>query len=139
VIPPRGRQGESPAFFLRWHRRLTRVGTPPRVPAYFMKIVVCDPVSPKGIALLQQRKEFEVDVIGKKLPESRTPPARPRRRRPDRPLRDQDHPRRPGSRPGSASGRVAPGVGVDNVDVEAATARGRGGDEHPGREHHIDG
>ena len=35
-----------------------------------MKILVCDPVSPKGIALLQQRPEFEVVVLEKRLPEA---------------------------------------------------------------------
>ena len=35
-----------------------------------MKIVVCDPVSPKGIALLQQRPEFNVVVLDKRLPEA---------------------------------------------------------------------
>src|SRR5260221_631506 len=34
-----------------------------------MKIVVCDPISPKGIALLQQRPEFNVVVLPKRLPE----------------------------------------------------------------------
>ena len=34
-----------------------------------MKVLVCDPVSPKGIALLQQRPEFQVTVLPKKLPE----------------------------------------------------------------------
>ncbi len=32
-----------------------------------MKILVCDPVSPKGIALLEQRPEFEVVVLPKRL------------------------------------------------------------------------
>ena len=31
-----------------------------------MKILVCDPVSPKGIALLQQRPEFKVVVLPKR-------------------------------------------------------------------------
>lgn len=123
MIPPRGRQGESPAFFLRWHRRLTRVGTPPRVPAYFMKIVVCDPVSPKGIALLQQRKEFEVDVIGKKLPESELLP----RVRDAVALIVRSETRITRAVMEAAAGlRVVgrAGVGVDNVDVAAATDRG---------------
>lgn len=33
-----------------------------------MKIVVCDSISPKGIALLQQRPEFQVVVLPKRLP-----------------------------------------------------------------------
>src|SRR5689334_16422459 len=36
----------------------------------FMKVLVCDPVSPKGIALLQQRPEFKVKVLDKRLPEA---------------------------------------------------------------------
>ena len=35
-----------------------------------MKILVCDPISPKGIALLQQRPEFEVVVLPKRLSEA---------------------------------------------------------------------
>ena len=31
---------------------------------------MCDPVSPKGIALLQQRPEFEVVVLPKRLSEA---------------------------------------------------------------------
>ncbi len=84
---------------------------------------MCDPVSPKGVALLQKRPEFEVTVLPKRLAESelialvadvsalvvrsetkitrRIIEAAPRLR---------------------AVGRA--GVGVDNVDVEAATQRG---------------
>ena len=35
-----------------------------------MKILVCDPISPKGIALLQQRPEFQVTVLPKRLTEA---------------------------------------------------------------------
>jgi hypothetical protein len=35
-----------------------------------MKILVCDPVSPKGIGLLQQHPEFEVVVLSKRLSEA---------------------------------------------------------------------
>jgi D-3-phosphoglycerate dehydrogenase / 2-oxoglutarate reductase len=88
-----------------------------------MKLLICDPVSPKGIALLQQRPEFEVVVLPKRLSEADLLPlvkdvvamvvrsetkvtrkvieAAPRLR---------------------VVGRA--GVGVDNVDVEAATQRG---------------
>src|SRR3954451_3981144 len=41
----------------------------------FMKILVCDPISPKGIALLQQRPEFKVVVLDKRLPEAELLPA----------------------------------------------------------------
>ncbi|TAK95478.1 MAG: phosphoglycerate dehydrogenase, partial [Verrucomicrobia bacterium] len=32
--------------------------------------MVCDPISPKGIALLQQRSEFQVVVLPKRLSEA---------------------------------------------------------------------
>jgi len=35
-----------------------------------MKIIICDPISPKGIALLQQRPEFNVVVLPKRLSEA---------------------------------------------------------------------
>ena len=35
-----------------------------------MKILVCDPVSPKGVSLLEQRPEFKVVVLPKRLPEA---------------------------------------------------------------------
>ena len=35
-----------------------------------MKILVCDPISPKGIELLQQRPEFQVTVLPKRLSEA---------------------------------------------------------------------
>ncbi len=88
-----------------------------------MKVIICDPVSSKGVALLQQRAEFKVQVLEKRLPEAELIPvvadavalvvrsetkvtravleAAPRLR---------------------VVGRA--GVGVDNVDVEAATQRG---------------
>ena len=95
----------------------------PTFAALFMHILVCDPVSPKGVALLEQRSEFKVTVLGKRLPEAellllvkdveamvvrsetkvtrKVIEAAPRLR---------------------VVGRA--GVGVDNVDVEAATQRG---------------
>jgi D-3-phosphoglycerate dehydrogenase len=88
-----------------------------------MKILVCDPISPEGIALLQQRPEFNVVVLPQRLAEAELLPlvgdvvamvvrsetkvtravleAAPKLR---------------------LVGRA--GVGVDNVDVEAATQRG---------------
>ncbi len=88
-----------------------------------MEIMICDPVSPKGIALFQQRSEFKVTVLKNRLSEAELIPlvgevealvvrsetkvtrkvmeAAPRLR---------------------VVGRA--GVGVDNVDVEAATQRG---------------
>jgi hypothetical protein len=35
-----------------------------------MKVLVCDPISPKGVALLQQRPEFQVTVLPKRLSEA---------------------------------------------------------------------
>lgn len=88
-----------------------------------MNVLICDPISPKGIALFQQRPEFKVTVLEKRLSEAELLPiigevdamvvrsetkisrkvieAAPRLR---------------------VVGRA--GVGVDNVDVEAATQRG---------------
>src|SRR2546427_13011028 len=88
-----------------------------------MKILVCDPVSPRGIALLQQRPELEVLVLPKRLEEDELLPA----------LKDvaalvvrleTKVPRKVID--AAAKLRVVgrAGVGVDNVDVEAATQRG---------------
>jgi D-3-phosphoglycerate dehydrogenase len=88
-----------------------------------MNVLICDPISPKGVALLQQRPELKVTVLPKRLSEAELLPlvadvaaivvrsetkitrkvmeAAPRLR---------------------VVGRA--GVGVDNVDVEAATQRG---------------
>ena len=88
-----------------------------------MKVLVCDPVSPKGIALLQQRPEFNVVVLPKRLPEAellplvadvnaivvRSETKITRKVIEAAPLL-------------KVVGRA--GVGVDNIDVEAATARG---------------
>ena len=46
------------------------LSTPTLAPHFDMKIIVCDPVSPKGIALLQQRPEFQVMVLPKRLAEA---------------------------------------------------------------------
>lgn len=88
-----------------------------------MKVLVCDPVSPKGIALLKQRSEFEVQVLDKRLPEAELIPV----------MADVDAmvvrsetkvTRKviENSPKLKVVGRA--GVGVDNVDVEAATQRG---------------
>lgn len=88
-----------------------------------MNIVVCDPISPKGIGLLQACPEFTVDVIGKKLPESELLP-----RVADAValvVRSETKISRAvmeAARGLRVVGRA--GVGVDNVDVEAATERG---------------
>src|ERR1039458_3014711 len=88
-----------------------------------MKILVCDPVSPKGIALLQQRPEFEVVVLPKRLTEAELLPV----------VKDVvAMVVRSETKVTSKVIEAAPllrvvgraGVGVDNVDVEAATEHG---------------
>src|SRR5499427_3259539 len=88
-----------------------------------MKILVCDPVSPKGIALLQQRPEFEVVVLPKRLSEAELLPE----------VRDvAAMVVRSETKVTAKVIEAAPklkvvgraGVGIDNVDVEAATQHG---------------
>jgi D-3-phosphoglycerate dehydrogenase len=88
-----------------------------------MKILVCDPVSTKGIALLQQRPEFEVVVLPKRLSEAELLPVvsdvvamvvRSETKVTAKVIEAAKTLR--------VVGRA--GVGVDNVDVEAATQRG---------------
>ena len=88
-----------------------------------MKILVCDPISPKGIALLQERAEFEVVVLPKRLPEAELLPVvsdvvamvvRSETKVTRKVIEAATKLR--------VVGRA--GVGVDNVDVEAATQRG---------------
>jgi D-3-phosphoglycerate dehydrogenase len=88
-----------------------------------MKVLVCDPVSPKGIALLQQRPEFNVVVLPKRLAEAELLP-----------LVADVHAIVVRSETKITAKVIAAapllkvvgraGVGVDNIDVEAATARG---------------
>lgn len=88
-----------------------------------MKILVCDPVSSKGIALLQQRSEFQVQVLEKRLSEAELIPI----------VGDvvamvvrSETKITKGVMDAAPNLRVVgrAGVGVDNVDVEAATQRG---------------
>ena len=88
-----------------------------------MKILVCDPVSPKGIAVLQQRPEFEVVVLPERLSEAELLPVvkdvvaivvRSETKVTRKVIEAAPQLR--------VVGRA--GVGVDNVDVEAATQRG---------------
>ncbi len=88
-----------------------------------MKILVCDPVSPKGISLLQQRPEFEVIVLANRLPETELLPqvkdvvamvVRSETKVTRRVIEAAPKLR--------VVGRA--GVGVDNVDVDAATQHG---------------
>jgi D-3-phosphoglycerate dehydrogenase len=88
-----------------------------------MKIVVCDPISPKGIALLQQRPEFNVVVLPKRLTEAELLPivadatalvVRSETKVTKNVIEAAKQLR--------VVGRA--GVGVDNVDIEAATQHG---------------
>jgi D-3-phosphoglycerate dehydrogenase len=88
-----------------------------------MHILVCDPVSPKGIDLLKERPEFKVTVLKERLAEAALLPV----------VADVDAmvvrsetkvTRKviESAKRLKVVGRA--GVGVDNVDVEAATQRG---------------
>src|SRR6478609_3452025 len=88
-----------------------------------MKILVCDPVSPKGISLLEQRPEFKVEVLPKRLTEAELLPkvadavalvVRSETKVTKAVIEAAKQLR--------VVGRA--GVGVDNVDVEAATQHG---------------
>ena len=88
-----------------------------------MKIIICDPISPKGIALLQQRPEFNVVVLPKSLGEAELLPlvadatalvVRSETKVKKKVIEAAKQLR--------VVGRA--GVGVDNVDIEAATQHG---------------
>ena len=88
-----------------------------------MKILVCDPVSPKGVALLQQRPEFDVVVLPKRHSEEELLPilqdvvamvVRSETKVTRKVIQAAKSLR--------VVGRA--GVGVDNVDVDAATEHG---------------
>ena len=88
-----------------------------------MKIIVCDPISPKGIELLKQRPEFNVVVLPKPLPEAELIPlvadavalvVRSETKVKAKVIEAAKHLR--------VVGRA--GVGVDNVDIAAATQHG---------------
>jgi D-3-phosphoglycerate dehydrogenase / 2-oxoglutarate reductase len=88
-----------------------------------MHIMVCDPVSPKGIDLLRRRPEFRVTVLEKRLPEAELIPmvndVTALVVRSETKVTRKVIEAAPKLR---AVGRA--GVGVDNVDVEAATQHG---------------
>ena len=88
-----------------------------------MKVVICDPVSPKGIALFRKQPEFEVIVLDKRLPEAELLPvvadAEALVVRSETKITRKVIESAPRLK---VVGRA--GVGVDNVDVEAATQRG---------------
>ncbi len=88
-----------------------------------MKILVCDPISPRGIALLKERPEFKVEVLPKRLSEAELLPlvtdAVAMVVRSETKVTKKVLEAAPKLR---VVGRA--GVGVDNVDVESATQRG---------------
>ncbi|HZM03434.1 MAG TPA: phosphoglycerate dehydrogenase [Candidatus Saccharimonadales bacterium] len=88
-----------------------------------MNVLVCDPISPKGIALLQQRPEFKVTVLKQKTPEAEllalVKDVQAMVVRSETKITKKVIDAAPQLR---VVGRA--GVGVDNVDVDAATARG---------------
>jgi D-3-phosphoglycerate dehydrogenase len=88
-----------------------------------MNVLICDPISPKGIALFRNRPEFKVTVLEKRLSEAELLPV----------IADADavivrsetkvtKKVLEAAKNLKVVGRA--GVGVDNVDVDAATARG---------------
>jgi D-3-phosphoglycerate dehydrogenase len=88
-----------------------------------MHILVCDPVSPKGIELLKQQSEFKVSVLKERLAEAALLPMVSdveamvvrSETKVTKKVIEAAHKLK-------VVGRA--GVGVDNVDVEAATHRG---------------
>ncbi len=107
-------------------RRINRLTLPPLVhtlPFHFMNVLVCDPISPKGIALLQQRPEFKVTVLKQKTAEAELLPMVKEVHamivRSETKITKNVIAAAPNLR---VVGRA--GVGVDNVDVDAATQRG---------------
>jgi D-3-phosphoglycerate dehydrogenase len=88
-----------------------------------MKIIICDPISPKGIALLQQRPEFQVVVLPKRMSEAELLPlvadatalvVRSETKVTKNIIAAAKQLR--------VVGRA--GVGVDNVDIDASTQNG---------------
>jgi len=88
-----------------------------------MNVLVCDPISPKGIALLQKRPEFNVTVLKQKTPEAELLSlvaethaivVRSETKITKKVIEAAPHLK--------VVGRA--GVGVDNVDVDVATEKG---------------
>ncbi|MDQ6630738.1 MAG: phosphoglycerate dehydrogenase, partial [Verrucomicrobiota bacterium] len=88
-----------------------------------MNVLICDPISPKGIALLQQRPELKVTVLKQKISEMDLLPLVAETHamvvRSETKISKKVIEAAPNLR---VVGRA--GVGVDNVDVDAATQRG---------------
>jgi D-3-phosphoglycerate dehydrogenase len=88
-----------------------------------MNILICDPVSPKGIALLQQRSEFKVSVLTRKHSEAELLPLVSEMHA--LVVRSETKITRQvieAARKLRVVGRA--GVGTDNVDTDAATQNG---------------
>jgi D-3-phosphoglycerate dehydrogenase len=107
----------------RFEYYLTSPAAFPMLRTPFMKVMVCDPISPKGIALLQQRPEFQVTVLSKRLAEAELLPlvsdVVALVVRSETKVTRKIFEAAPKLR---VVGRA--GVGVDNIDVEAATQSG---------------
>jgi D-3-phosphoglycerate dehydrogenase / 2-oxoglutarate reductase len=88
-----------------------------------MDILICDPISPKGIALFLARPEFKVTVLKQRLPEAEllaiVKDVQAMVVRSETKITRKVIDAAPNLR---VVGRA--GVGVDNVDVDAATQRG---------------
>ncbi len=88
-----------------------------------MNVLICDPISPKGIALFQSRPEFKVTVLEKPLKEAELLPivkdVEAMVVRSETKVTRKVIEAAPKLR---VVGRA--GVGIDNVDVDAATERG---------------
>ena len=88
-----------------------------------MNVLICDPISPKGIALFQQRPEFKVTVLEKRLSEAELIPLVAEVEA--MVVRSETKITKKFSKPRRNCGSSgAPASGIDNVDVEAATQRG---------------
>src|SRR5262245_7643248 len=88
-----------------------------------MNVLICDPISPKGIEYFRQQPQLKVTVLDKRLPEAELLPLVSETEaivvRSETKITAKVIEAAPKLR---VVGRA--GVGVDNVDVPAATARG---------------
>ena len=91
----------------------------PRLRAHWMKVLVCDNVSPKGVNHLQAQDGLEVEVVEGAVTDSQLAEAEAIIVRSATNVTREVMAQAPQLR---VVGRA--GVGVDNVDVEAATERG---------------
>src|SRR6185436_10136479 len=88
-----------------------------------MNVLICDPISPKGIEYFRQQPQLKVTVLEKRLPEAELPPMVAETEaivvRSETKITRKVMEAAPKLK---VVGRA--GVGVDNVEVDAATARG---------------